>query len=146
MSVRLKNWEPDAAHHTWDGLTVGFIRFLVLVDMVLTLSEWQLSGMPAPEPSFCLRPQADEAVAGDITVLSAYAGLGFVGLLALMTATMTAIVASPPATSIRSRLTALTAGVAPSRIWPYMYTGKRRLRADQHQGRVEVLKGHKERD
>ena len=47
---------------------------------------------------------------------------------------------------IRNKLTAFNTGVAPSRIRPYIMTVKRRIRADQHQGGVEVRERHQEGD
>jgi hypothetical protein len=34
------NWKPDAAHHKWDGLPVGFIGFIVAVGLVLIVGIW----------------------------------------------------------------------------------------------------------
>jgi hypothetical protein len=40
-------WKPDAAHHKWDGLSVGFIGFIVAVGLVLTVGIWIVR---APSP------------------------------------------------------------------------------------------------
>jgi hypothetical protein len=41
------NWKPDAAHHKWDGLPVGFIGFIVAVGLVLIVGIWMVR---APSP------------------------------------------------------------------------------------------------
>ena len=41
------NWKPDAAHHKWESLPVGFIGFIVAVGLVLTIGIWLVR---APSP------------------------------------------------------------------------------------------------
>jgi hypothetical protein len=40
-------WKPAAAHHRWDGVSVGFIGFIVAVGVILTVGIWMV-GSPSP--------------------------------------------------------------------------------------------------